>query len=70
MLCVDSEPSITEQTWNVTSSIEYTVALIRGAVDLRVEDAFHKWNPGPFYTDNPASRLYYPRFRPGPSMNS
>ena len=54
--------------WNVTASVEYTVALpLDVTVDLRAEDIFRSRNPGPFVNDNPG--FYDPGDRPDPSTN-
>ena len=56
--------------WNLTASLEYAFALASGVRgNLLVEDAFHSHNPGPFYTDNPASPYYAPDRRADPSTN-
>ncbi len=56
--------------WNVTASIDYQLPTIRSVTThIRAEDTFHSRNPGPFFADNPASRLYSPETRPDPSTN-
>jgi len=56
--------------WNVTASIDYQLPTIRGVTThIRAEDTFHSHNPGPFFTDHPASPRYAPGNRPDPSTN-
>jgi len=56
--------------WNLTASVEYSVALSGGAVGmLRAEDIFRSRNPGPFQEDDPASPNYLPGNTPDPATN-
>ena len=56
--------------WNLTASVEYSVALSGGAVGmLRAEDIFRSRNPGPFQEDDPASPNYLSGNTPDPSTN-
>lgn len=56
--------------WNVTTSIDYGFNLSGATTGtLRAEDVFHSCNPGPFYSQNPASVSYDPTKRPDPSNN-
>lgn len=56
--------------WSVTASIERDFILYRGVTgSVRAEDAFHSHNPGPYYSDNPAARLFYTPSLPDPSTN-
>jgi outer membrane receptor protein involved in Fe transport len=56
--------------WKLTASIEYRINLRGGATtELRAEDSFRSRNPGPFYTDNPASPFYSPGQGADPSTN-
>ena len=56
--------------WNITASLNAHVDLAHGPTAyLRLADAFHSHNPGPFYSQNPASLVYDPTRRSDPSTN-
>jgi outer membrane receptor protein involved in Fe transport len=56
---------------DATSSISYRLPLDRGyAVTVRAEDVYHGHNPGPFYSQNPASRSYDPGKVSNPATNA
>ena len=56
--------------WNLTASVEYQFPLGRGiTATARAEDIYHSQNPGPFYSQDPASRSYDPAKRSDPSTN-
>jgi len=56
--------------WTVTASIERDFAVADGVTaTVRAEDVFHSENPGPFYTQHPASSYYSPDRKPDPSTN-
>ena len=56
--------------WNLTASVEYKFPLGRRiTATARAEDIYHSHNPGPFYSQDPASRSYDPAKRSDPSTN-
>ena len=55
---------------DVTASIAYDLPMNRGyTLTARAEDVFHSHNPGPFYSQDPASRSYDPAKRSNPATN-
>lgn len=56
--------------WNLTASVEHRFPLGHGVTaTVRAEDVYHSHNPGPFYSQDPASRNYDPAKRSDPSTN-
>jgi iron complex outermembrane receptor protein len=56
--------------WNITSSVDIHFPLATNlTARIRVDDVFHSRNPGPFYSEDPASPSYDPTKRPDPSTN-
>jgi outer membrane receptor protein involved in Fe transport len=56
--------------WNVTASVDMHIPLSSNlTARIRVDYVFHSRNPGPFYSENPASPSYDPTKRPDPSTN-
>jgi outer membrane receptor protein involved in Fe transport len=56
--------------WSITASIEHDFTMVPGVrLTVRAEDVYHSQNPGPFYTQHPASSYYSPDRRPNPATN-
>jgi len=55
---------------DVTGAIAYQLPLAHGyTLSARAEDVYHSHNPGPFYSENPASRSYDPGKVSNPATN-
>ena len=55
---------------DATASVTYDLPVSRGyTLTARVEDVFHSHNPGPFDSQDPASRNYDPGKRSNPATN-
>jgi hypothetical protein len=56
-------PPLVASPWNALASIERTLTLRDSTnATIRIEDAFHSRNPGPFYTGIPQPSNFKPNF--------